>query len=80
MKTLNNDPRPQISQSESKNSEYSTKELEKMEQAIEDCKKNNTSNYMIFNGKPYLITPDGAMLYEGTTTVAYSQSKHSGEE
>ena len=80
MKPLNNHPRSQISQSESENPGYSAKEVEKMEQTIKDCKKNKTSKYIIFNGRPYLVTPDGPMLYEGTTTVAYSQSKHSGEE
>lgn len=79
MKTYE-DPRCQFSQSELKNSGYSTEELEKMEQAIKDCQKNKTSKYMIVKGKPYLITPNGVMLYEGTTTVVYSQSQQSEAE
>ena len=78
--TTKNIPRSQISQSESVNSKYSTEELDKMDKAIAECKKNKTSKYIILHGKPYLVTPNGPMLYEGTTTVAYSQSKQSGDE
>ncbi len=47
---------------------------EKVNRAIQDCKAKETSRYITFKGKPYLVTPHGAMSYEGTATVAYSQS------
>ena len=49
--------------------------IEKVNQAIEDCKARGTSTYVTVNGKPYLVTSHGAMSYEGTTTAAYSQSR-----
>ncbi|VEP15643.1 hypothetical protein H1P_3550006 [Hyella patelloides LEGE 07179] len=79
MKTLSNS-RAKISQSELASSEYLTKEIEKMNRAIKDCQAKDTSTYVTLDGKPYLVTPYGAMSYEGTTTVAYSQSKQYREE
>ena len=48
--------------------------IEKVNQAIKDCKAKGTSTYITVNGKPYLVTSQGAMSYEGTITAAYSQS------
>jgi len=50
-------------------------EIEKVNQAIKDCKARGISSYIMLEGKPYLVTSDGIMLYEGSTTVAYSESE-----
>ncbi len=55
--------------------EYRKEEIEKVNRALESCKAKGTSTYLTVKGKTYLITPNGVMSYEGTTTVAYSQSK-----
>ena len=49
--------------------------IEKVKKAIDYCKAKGTSTYVTVNGKPYLVTSQGAMSYEGTTTAAYSQSR-----
>ena len=49
--------------------------IEKVNKAIEDCKAKGISTYITVNGKPYLVTSEGAMSYEGTTTGAYLQSR-----
>lgn len=49
--------------------------IEKVNQAIEYCKAKGTSTYVTVNGKPYLVTSEGAMPYEGTATAVYSQSR-----
>ncbi len=64
-------PGPQISQPQLAINES----IEKVNKAIEDCKAKGTSTYITLKGKPYLVTPQGVMSYEGTATVAYSQSK-----
>lgn len=52
-----------------------TKSIEKVNKAIEYCKAKGTSTYVTVNGKPYLVTSQGAMPYEGTGTAVYSQSR-----
>ena len=74
MKTLS-DFRTKSSQPQSASSKYRREEIEKVKRAIQDCKAKETSTYITVNGKIYLVTPHGVMSYEGTTTVAYSQSK-----
>ena len=51
--------------------------IEKVNQAIKDCQAKGTNTYVTVNGKPYLVTPQGAMSYEGTTTAAYLQLRQS---
>ena len=63
--------RTQISPSEL----ATTESIENVHKAIEECKARGTSRYVTVNGKPYLVTAQGAMSYEGTTTAAYSQSR-----
>ncbi len=55
--------------------EYRREEIEMVNRAIQECKAKGTSSYMTVNGRTYLVTPYGVMSYEGTATVAYSQSK-----
>lgn len=55
--------------------EYRQEEIEKVNRVLERCKAKGTSTYLTVKGKTYLITPKGVMSYEGTTTVAYSQSR-----
>ncbi len=74
MKTLS-DFRTKSSQPQSASSKYRREEIEKVKRAIQDCKAKETSTYITVNGKIYLVTPHDVMLYEGTTTVVYSQSK-----
>lgn len=73
MKTLNASC-SQISQPQSSIPEYRREEIEKVNRAIQDCKAKGTSTYINVNGKTYLVTAQGVMSYEGTATVAYSQS------
>ncbi len=54
-------------------------EREKLNKAREDCQARKTSTYITLNGQTYLVTPQGVMSYEGTTTVAYSQSPQARE-
>ena len=55
-------------------------EKEKLNRVIKECRTKKTSKYIILNRKPYLITPEGVMSYEGTSTTTYSQSqKHTKE-
>jgi len=65
------DSRTQISQPQS----AITESIEEVKRVIQDCKAKETSTYITINGKPYLVTSHGAMSYEGTATVAYSQSR-----
>ena len=74
MKTLENSGH-KISQPQSTTPEYRREEIEKVNRVIEDCKARGTSTYITVNGKTYLVTPHGVISYEGTTTVAYSQSQ-----
>lgn len=73
------DYRTKSSQPQSATTEYRREELEKVKKAIQDCKAKGTSTYISVNGKTYLVTCDGVMSYEGTATVAYSQSKQCRE-
>ena len=50
-------------------------EVEKINRARQECKNEATSKYVNVNGKIYLVTAHGVMSYEGTGTVAYSQSQ-----
>ena len=75
-----NHPHSQNSSSEKNSSEHLSHEKEKLDRAIRECQSKKTSKYIILNGKPYLITPDGVMSYEGTSTTTYSQSQKSGKE
>ena len=74
MKTLSNSGH-KSSQPQSTIPEYLREEIEKVNRAIDDCKARGTSTYITVNGKTYLVTPHGVMSYEGTITVAYSQSQ-----
>ena len=55
--------------------EQRKKEIEKVNRAIHDCKAQGTSTFITINGITYLVTAHGVMSYEGTATVAYSQSR-----
>lgn len=74
MKTVN-DYHPKNSQPQSAVTEYQREELERVNRAIQDCKEKGTSTYITVKGNTYLVTPHGLMSYEGTATVAYSQSR-----
>ncbi len=74
MKTIS-DSSTKGSQPQSAISEYRREEIEKMNRAIHDCKAKGTSTYITINGITYLVTAQGVMSYEGTATVAYSQSR-----
>ncbi len=50
-------------------------EVEKINRARQECSNEATSKYVNVNGKIYLVTAHGVMSYEGTATVAYSQSQ-----
>ena len=78
MKTVSNSP-TKISQPPLTRPEYRKEEIEKLNRTIQDCKARGTNTYITLNGKPYLVTPQGVMSYEGTATVAYSQSKRDEE-
>ena len=74
MKTIS-DPRTKGSQARSTVSKYRREEIEKIDRAIQECKAKGTSTYITVHGITYLVTAHGAMPYEGTATVAYSQSR-----
>jgi|GEM_PF-3746968 len=69
------DPRTKGSQARSTVSKYRKEEIEKVDRAIQDCKAKKTSTYITVHGITYLVTDRGIMPYEGTATVAYSQSR-----
>ena len=75
MKSVSNYP-TKSSQPQSAIGEHQKKEIEKVNKAIQDCKAKGISKYINVNGRTYLVTSDGVMLYEGTATVAYSQAIH----
>ena len=79
MKTLI-DSLIKFSQSKLADSQHPSKEIEKANQAFQQCRANKTSTYISLNGKPYLVTPHGILSYEGTTTVVYSESQQYCEE
>ncbi len=74
MKTLTAS-RLRISEPQSAIPEDRREEIEKVNRAIQDCKAKGTSTYINVEGKTYLVTAGGVMLYEGTATVLYSQSR-----
>ncbi len=74
MKTANNS-RAKSFRSRGANSEYRKEEIEMINRAIQECKAKGTSTYVTVNGRTYLVTPHGVMSYDGTATVAYSQSQ-----
>ncbi len=78
MKTIS-DSRSKGFQSQSAIPEYRREEIEMVNKAIQDCKAKGISTYITVNGITYLVTPHGVMSYEGTATVAYSQSKQCRE-
>ena len=78
MKTIS-DPRTKNSQPQSTIPKYRQEEIEKVNRTIQDCKAKGTSTYITINGITYLVTPHGVMSYEGTATVAYSQSRQCKE-
>lgn len=74
MMTKFDQPDTQNSFSEENQSEYLAHEKDKLARAVKECQTKQTSKYITLNGKPYLITPDGVMCYEGSSTTAYLQS------
>ena len=74
MKTLSAS-RLQISDPQPATSEDRREEIEKVNRAIQKCKTKGTSTYINVEGKIYLVTACGVMLYEGVGTVLYSQSR-----
>lgn len=65
----------QISDPRSEIPEDRREEIEKVNRAIQNCKAKGTTAYISVDGKIYLVTARGVMLYEGTGTVLYSQSR-----
>ncbi len=74
MKSLN-EHRTKSSETNTARIEYAKEEVEKINRARQECKNEATSKYVNVNGKIYLVTSHGVMSYEGTATVAYSQSQ-----
>jgi hypothetical protein len=69
-----NQPHSQNSFSREKKSESLSREKDKLATAVKECQTQQTCKYITLNGKPYLITPEGVIAYEGSLTTAYTKS------